>query len=99
MSLQCVLVSRESQSISEVSGNILHMVVKLIQSRLPEREEREGEARAKGKSDMLYILSMLRDEKEEKKKQARSNKQTRQSNTAHPRQHVHERTFSHQHLF
>ena len=28
----------------------------------------------------------MRDEKEEKKKQARSNKQTRQSNTAHPRQ-------------
>ena len=32
----------------------------------------------------------MRDEKEERKKQARSNKQTRQSNTAHPRQsHVH----------
>ena len=36
----------------------------------------------------------MRDEKEEIKKQARSNKQTRQSNTAHPRQsekneHVH----------
>ena len=30
----------------------------------------------------------MRDEKEERKKQARSNKQTRQSNTAHPR-HVH----------
>ena len=28
----------------------------------------------------------MRDEKEEIKKQARSNKQTRQSNTAHPRQ-------------
>ena len=28
----------------------------------------------------------VRDEKEERKKQARSNKQTRQSNTAHPRQ-------------
>ena len=28
----------------------------------------------------------MRDEKEERKKQARSNKQTRQSNTAHPRQ-------------
>ena len=27
----------------------------------------------------------MRDEKEERKKQARSNKQTRQSNTAHPR--------------
>ena len=26
----------------------------------------------------------MRDEKEERKKQARSNKQTRQSNTAHP---------------
>ena len=34
----------------------------------------------------------MRDEKEERKKQARSNKQTRQSNTAYPRQsllHVH----------
>ena len=30
----------------------------------------------------------MRDEKEERKKQARSNKQTRQSNTAHP-PHVH----------
>ena len=30
----------------------------------------------------------MRDEKEERKKQARSNKQTKQSNTAHPR-HVH----------
>ena len=28
----------------------------------------------------------MRDEKEERKKQSRSNKQTRQSNTAHPRQ-------------
>ena len=28
----------------------------------------------------------MKDEKEERKKQARSNKQTRQSNTAHPRQ-------------
>ena len=28
----------------------------------------------------------MRDDKEERKKQARSNKQTRQSNTAHPRQ-------------
>ena len=28
----------------------------------------------------------MRDENEERKKQARSNKQTRQSNTAHPRQ-------------
>ena len=37
----------------------------------------------------------MRDEKEERKKQARSNKQTRQSNTAHPRQslfHVHVNT-------
>ena len=30
----------------------------------------------------------MRDEKEERKKQARSNKQTRQSNTAHPRQYM-----------
>ena len=38
----------------------------------------------------------MRDEKEERKKQARSNKQTRQSNTAHPRQsiHVHAAHFS-----
>ena len=33
----------------------------------------------------IYIL-LMRDEKEKRKKQARSNKQTRQSNTAHPRQ-------------
>ena len=33
----------------------------------------------------LYMF-LMRDEKEEQKKQARSNKQTRQSNTAHPRQ-------------
>ena len=33
-----------------------------------------------------YMYMLLRDEKEERKKQARSNKQTRQSNTAHPRQ-------------
>ena len=39
----------------------------------------------------------MRDEKEERKKQARSNKQTRQSNTAHPRQsHVHAHTESQQ---
>ena len=29
-------------------------------------------------------MFLMRDEKEERKKQARSNKQTRQSNTAHP---------------
>ena len=33
-----------------------------------------------------YIHVLMRDEKEGRKKQARSNKQTRQSNTAHPRQ-------------
>ena len=33
----------------------------------------------------IYMF-LMRDEKEERKKQARSNKQTRQSNTAHPRQ-------------
>ena len=33
----------------------------------------------------LYMF-LMRDEKEERKKQARSNRQTRQSNTAHPRQ-------------
>ena len=33
----------------------------------------------------MYMF-LMRDEKEERKKQARSNKQTRQSNTAHPRQ-------------
>ena len=33
----------------------------------------------------VYIF-LMRDEKGERKKQARSNKQTRQSNTAHPRQ-------------
>ena len=32
-------------------------------------------------------MFLMRDEKEERKKQARSNKQTRQSNTAHPRVH------------
>ena len=31
-------------------------------------------------------MFLMRDEKEERKRQARSNKQTRQSNTAHPRQ-------------
>ena len=31
-------------------------------------------------------MFLMRDEKEERKKQARSNKQTRQSNTAHQRQ-------------
>ena len=40
------------------------------------------------KSIQCHVL--MRDEKEGRKKQARSNKQTRQSNTAHPRQsHVH----------
>ena len=34
----------------------------------------------------MYTCFEMRDEKEERKKQARSNKQTRQSNTAHPRQ-------------
>ena len=34
----------------------------------------------------VYTCFEMRDEKEERKKQARSNKQTRQSNTAHPRQ-------------
>ena len=32
-----------------------------------------------------YVHILMRDEKEERKKQARSNKQTTQSNTAHPR--------------
>ena len=35
-----------------------------------------------------YYMFLMRDEKEERRKQARSNKQTRQSNTAHPI-HVH----------
>ena len=34
----------------------------------------------------MHVDVLMRDEKEERKKQARSNKQTRQSNTAHPRQ-------------
>ena len=34
----------------------------------------------------VHIHVLMRDEKEGRKKQARSNKQTRQSNTAHPRQ-------------
>ena len=33
----------------------------------------------------VHVHCIMRDEKEERKKQARSNKQTRQSNTAHPR--------------
>ena len=33
---------------------------------------------------MYMYMFLMRDEKEERKKQARSNKQTRQSNTAHP---------------
>ena len=37
-------------------------------------------------SDIRYMHVLMRDEKEERKKHARSNKQTRQSNTAHPRQ-------------
>ena len=40
-------------------------------------------------SDVEHVplcMFLMRDEKEERKKQARSNKQTRQSNTAHPRQ-------------
>ena len=32
---------------------------------------------------LMHIHVLMRDEKEERKKQARSNKQTRQSNTAH----------------
>ena len=36
----------------------------------------------------VYVF-LMRDEKEERKKKARSNKQTRQSNTAHPSIHVH----------
>ena len=34
----------------------------------------------------MFLYIQMRDEKEGRKKQARSNKQTRQSNTAHPRQ-------------
>ena len=34
----------------------------------------------------IHACFKMRDEKEERKKQARSNKQTRQSNTVHPRQ-------------
>ena len=34
----------------------------------------------------IHVHVLMRDEKEERKKQARSNKQTMQSNTAHPRQ-------------
>ena len=46
---------------------------------------------------LVYILRctciymLMRDEKEGRKKQARSNKQTRQSNTAHPRQSLFQR--------
>ena len=35
---------------------------------------------------IIIYMFLMRDEKEERKKQARSNKHTRQSNTAHPRQ-------------
>ena len=39
------------------------------------------------KSNSLFTdMFLMRDEKEERKKQARSNKQTKQSNTAQPRQ-------------
>ena len=34
----------------------------------------------------VYVHVFMRDEKERRKKQARSDKQTRKSNTAHPRQ-------------
>ena len=37
----------------------------------------------------IHVFKM-RDEKEERKKQARSNKQTRQSNTAHPKERKNE---------
>ena len=38
----------------------------------------------------MYAHVLMRDEKEGRKKQARSNEQTRQSNTAHPTPiHVH----------
>ena len=37
-------------------------------------------------ANMYMYMFLMRDEKEGRKKQARSNKQTRQSNTAHPRQ-------------
>ena len=40
----------------------------------------------KHQSEYIYVHVLMRDKKEERKKQARSNKQTRQSNTAHPRQ-------------
>ena len=36
----------------------------------------------------------MRDEKEERKKQARANKLTRQSNTAHPRQYMYTRIWA-----
>ena len=41
-----------------------------------------------GNNLTVYIF-LMRDEKEEGKKQARSNKQTRQSNTAHSLYNVH----------
>ena len=43
-------------------------------------------------------MFLMRDEKEEKKKQARSNKQTRQSNTAHPRQSLFLEKMSHMYM-
>ena len=42
----------------------------------------------------VCIHVLMRDEKEGRKKQARSNKQTRQSNTAHPRQSLFPRKMS-----
>ena len=41
---------------------------------------------AREKINVHVYMFLMRDEKEERKKQARSNKQTRQSNTEHPRQ-------------
>ena len=40
----------------------------------------------RNKHSVLSIHVLMRDEKEERKKRTRSNKQTRQSNTAHPTQ-------------
>ena len=38
---------------------------------------------------MYMYMFLMRDEKEERKKQARSNKQTRLSNTVHPNMYIH----------
>ena len=68
-------------------STVWHLNFELPSQLHADRGEGANEQSTCHDNNIIYMyMFLMRDEKEERKKQARSNKQTRKSNTAHPRQ-------------